>query len=71
MNAEQKWNELRAWIIEQRPTPHCMGGWDVALIETLIKMEELDTGKGYNLPSEYDEIIEKYRLEREWELTSI
>jgi hypothetical protein len=48
-----------------------MGGWDVALIETLIKMEELDTGKGYNLPSEYDEIIEKYRLEREWELTSI
>ena len=62
MDAENKWIELRKWIIEKQPTPHCMGGWDVALIETLIVMEELDTGREYNLPEEYAEIIKKYGL---------
>ena len=64
MTAEEKWEELRKWLCGLTiNSPWCGGGgWDTAMLEVLVKMEEIDTGREYPLADDCIRIAKKYGM---------
>ena len=64
MISEQKWDTLRKWICEMDVVPPWCdgGGWDSAMVEVIVKMEELDDDETYTGIDNFMRICKKHKL---------